>query len=63
MGQIFMALIVGSVFCRTPETTAGLFSAGSAIFFAVLLSALMALTEINTLYSAREIVKKQVSYA
>jgi len=63
MGQVFMALIVGSVFYGTPQTTAGLFSTGSAIFFAVLLSALIALTEISTLYSARPIIKKQASYA
>jgi ATP-binding cassette, subfamily G (WHITE), member 2, PDR len=63
MGQIFMALVVGSVFYGTQQTTAGLFSTSSAIFFAVLLSTLIALTEISTLYSARPIIRKQTSYA
>jgi energy-coupling factor transporter ATP-binding protein EcfA2 len=63
LGQIFMSLVVGSVFYGSPETTAGLFSTTSAIFFAILLSALIALTEINTLYSGRPVVEKQSSYA
>jgi hypothetical protein len=63
VGQTVMALIVGSVFFGTPNTTDGLFAMGSAIFFAVLLSALIALTEVNSLYSQRPIVVKQASYA
>jgi ATP-binding cassette, subfamily G (WHITE), member 2, PDR len=63
VGQTVMALIVGSVFYGTPNSTDGLFAMGSAIFFAVLLSALIALTEVNSLYSQRPIVVKQASYA
>lgn len=63
LGQIIMALVVGSVFYGTPNNTNGLFAMGSALFFAVLLSALIAITEINGLYSQRRIIEKQSSYA
>merc|ERR1711964_538081 len=36
---------------------------GGVLFFAVLLNALIAISEINTLYSQRPIVEKQASYA
>lgn len=58
-----MALIIGSVFYGTPNATAGFQSKGSALFFAVLLNALSAITEINSLYSQRPIVEKHASYA
>lgn len=63
IGQIIMALIIGSIFYGTPNTTSAFFSKGGVLFFAVLLNALIALSEINTLYSQRPIVEKQASYA
>ena len=45
--QIIMALIIGSIFFNTPQTTDSFFSKGSVLFFAVLLNALMSITEIN----------------
>lgn len=63
IGNIIMALIVGSVFFGTPDATAGFQSKGSVIFFAVLLNALSAIAEINNLYSQRPIVEKHKSYA
>lgn len=63
IGQIVMALIIGSVFYGTPNNTASFFQKGGVLFFAVLLNALIALTEINTLYDQRPIVEKQASYA
>ena len=62
-GQIVMALIVGSVFFGTANNTASFFARGSTLFFAVLLNALIAVTEINDLYQQRPIVIKQKSYA
>lgn len=62
-GQIAMALIIGSIFYGTPNTTSAFFQKGGVLFFAILLNALMALTEINALYSQRPIVEKQASYA
>lgn len=63
VGQIVMALIIGSVFWGTPTNTASFFQKGGVLFFAVLLNALIAISEINTLYSQRPIVEKQASYA
>ncbi|CAK4006136.1 ABC transporter CDR4 [Lecanosticta acicola] len=61
--NIVMALIIGSVFYGTPDATAGFQSKGAVLFFAILLSALIAITEINSLYDQRPIVEKHFSYA
>lgn len=47
LSQIVMALIIGSIFFNTPQTTDSFFSKGAVLFFAVLLNALMSITEIN----------------
>ena len=47
ISQIVMALIIGSIFFNTPQTTDSFFSKGSVLFFAILLNALMSITEIN----------------
>ncbi|KAL1956581.1 hypothetical protein VTO42DRAFT_7052 [Malbranchea cinnamomea] len=56
--QIIMALIIGSIFFNTPQTTDSFFSKGSVLFFAILLNALMSITEING-----PIVAKHFSFA
>ncbi|KIW81857.1 hypothetical protein Z517_04883 [Fonsecaea pedrosoi CBS 271.37] len=61
--QIAQALIIGSIFFGTPLSTGSFFAKGSVLFFAVLLSALQSIVEINTLYSQRPIVAKHKSYA
>ncbi|WPH02729.1 Hypothetical protein R9X50_00559700 [Acrodontium crateriforme] len=63
IGNIVMALIIGSVYFGTPNATAGFQSKGAALFFAVLLNALTAIAEINSLYAQRPIVEKHKSYA
>ena len=63
IGQIIMALIVGSVFYGTANNTQSFFSKGSTLFFAILLNALISISEINSLYDQRPIVEKQASYA
>ena len=63
ISQVIMALVVGSVFYGTPDNTESFFAQGSVLFFAVLLNALIAITEINRLYDQRPIVEKQASYA
>lgn len=63
IGQIMMALIVGSIFYGTSNTTGAFFAKGATLFFAILLNALIAITEINRLYDQRPIVEKQASYA
>ncbi|KAJ5753917.1 uncharacterized protein N7511_008070 [Penicillium nucicola] len=61
--NIIMALIIGSVFYGTTDATAGFTSKGATLFFAVLLNALTAMSEINNLYSQRPIVEKHNSFA
>jgi ATP-binding cassette, subfamily G (WHITE), member 2, PDR len=58
-----LAVILGSVFFGTPNTTDGFFAKGSVLFMAILLSALTAIAEINSLYAQRPIVEKHFSYA
>ncbi|KAM5437048.1 GTPase-activating protein [Microsporum ferrugineum] len=69
ISQIMMALIIGSLFFNTPQTTDGFFAKGSVIFFAILLNGLMSITEINGYvqklprYAQRPIVVKHVNFA
>nr|POE75585.1 zeb2-regulated abc transporter 1 [Quercus suber] len=63
VGNIIMALIIGSVFYDTPAATAGFTSKGATLFFAILINALSAISEINGLYVQRPIVEKHKSYA
>ncbi|KAJ5613769.1 CDR ABC transporter [Penicillium herquei] len=63
VSNIIMALIIGSVFYNSPDTTSGFTSKGAALFFAVLLNALTAMSEINSLYAQRPIIEKHNSYA
>lgn len=61
--QVVLGLIISSVFYGTPNATGGFGAKGAVIFFAVLLNALNAISEINTLYAQRPIVEKHASYA
>jgi len=63
IGQGSIALIIGSAFYGMVQDTNSFFAKSSIIFNAVLLNALVAITEINRLYDQRPIVEKQVSYA
>lgn len=54
---------IGSIFYGTPNASAGFFAKGSVLFFAILLNALISISEINALYDQRPIVEKQASYA
>jgi len=53
IGQIIMALIIGSIFYGTRDDTNSFFAKGSVLFLAVLLNALTAINEINSLYQQR----------
>lgn len=53
IGQVIMALIIGSIFYGTRDDTSSFFSKGSVLFFAILLNALVAINEINSLYQQR----------
>ncbi|KAF4425068.1 ABC transporter CDR4 [Fusarium austroafricanum] len=63
IGEIVIALVVGSVFYGTPETSDAFFSYGSVLFFSVLLNALMYITDTHNLYKEGSVVRKQASYA
>ncbi|KAJ5111144.1 hypothetical protein N7532_001679 [Penicillium argentinense] len=63
VSNIIMALIIGSVFYDSPFETSGFQARGATLFFAVLLNALTAMSEINSLYAQRPIVEKHNSYA
>ncbi|CAG8427174.1 unnamed protein product [Penicillium salamii] len=63
IGRIVMALIIGSIYFGTPHASAGFQSKGAALFFSVLMNALISITEINSLYDQRPIIEKQASYA
>ncbi|KAH0429411.1 ABC-2 type transporter [Colletotrichum camelliae] len=61
--NLMMALIIGSVFYGTPDSTSGFYAKGSVLFQAILINALTAISEINSLYDQRPIVEKHASYA
>ncbi|TQN68488.1 ZEB2-regulated ABC transporter 1, partial [Colletotrichum shisoi] len=61
--NVVLALVIGSVFYGTEDATAGFYSKGSVLFQAVLMNALTAISEINSLYDQRPIVEKHASYA
>ncbi|KAG6897004.1 hypothetical protein C0992_004715 [Termitomyces sp. T32_za158] len=55
---VFQALIVGSVFFKSPEATSAFFSRGGVLFFAILFAALSSMAEIPALYAQRPIVHR-----
>ncbi|EJD42304.1 pleiotropic drug resistance ABC transporter [Auricularia subglabra TFB-10046 SS5] len=57
---VFQAIIIGTVFLQVPDSTAAYFSRGGVIFFALLFSALTAMSEIPALYAQRPIVHRQM---
>ncbi|RKK64358.1 hypothetical protein BFJ69_g16769 [Fusarium oxysporum] len=59
IGEIVIALVVGSVFYGTPETSDAFFSYGSVLSFSVLLNVLMSMTDTHNLYKGRSVVRKQ----
>lgn len=63
ISKIVMAVVIGSIYYRTPANTDGFFAKGSVLFFSILFNALNAIVEINALYNQRPIVEKHASYA
>ncbi|KAG6090993.1 ZEB2-regulated ABC transporter 1 [Claviceps sp. LM220 group G6] len=63
IGNVVMALIIGSVFYNLDETSSSFFQRGALIFFACLMNAFSSALEILTLYSQRPIVEKHARYA
>ena len=62
VSNVIMALIVGSLFYGTPDTTDSFSSRGAVIFVAILANALTAISQIASMYAQRPIVEKHASY-
>lgn len=60
--SLCQALMVGSSYYNTRDTTLGAFSRGGAIFYCLLFYALMALAEISNLFLNKPILNKQRGY-
>ncbi|KAI1383447.1 ABC-2 type transporter-domain-containing protein [Hypoxylon trugodes] len=63
MLYVVIALVVGSIYYGTPNSTDSFQAKAAVLFLAILINALTALAEINTLYAQRPIVEKHASYA
>lgn len=61
--QTVLALIIGSIFFNSPDSSSAFFQKGAVLFFAVLMNALITINEIGLLYSQRPIIEKQARYA
>ncbi|KAJ2556100.1 ATP-binding cassette transporter snq2, partial [Coemansia sp. RSA 1933] len=57
------AIIVGTLFLRLPQTSAGAFTRGGVLFFALLFNSLTAQSEIPKSITGREVVYKHKSFA
>ncbi|KAJ1967304.1 ATP-binding cassette transporter snq2, partial [Dispira parvispora] len=58
-----MAVIVGSLFYKLPDTSEGAFTRGGVLFFALLFNTLVANSEIPKCFSSRPTIYKQNSFA
>ncbi|KAI1483164.1 ABC transporter ABCl1 [Daldinia eschscholtzii] len=63
VGNVVMALIVGSVFYNMQPNTSSFYQRGALLFFACLMNAFSSALEILTLYAQRPIVEKHSRYA
>jgi ABC-type multidrug transport system ATPase subunit len=60
--SLAMALIVGSCFYNSPETSAGLFTKGGAIFFSQVYQVTLAMAEVTGSFRGRPIVIKHKAF-
>ncbi|CAK7244663.1 MAG: ATP-binding cassette transporter snq2 [Sporothrix thermara] len=58
-----MALLAGSCFYNAPDTSAGLFVKGGAVFFALLYNSMAAMSEVTESFKGRPILTKHKSFA
>lgn len=63
IAQVVQALIIGSMFYGTEDATQGFRAKAAALVFAVIMNAMVAIAEIQSLYDQRPIVEKHKSYA
>ncbi|KAK2672901.1 hypothetical protein RAB80_010444 [Fusarium oxysporum f. sp. vasinfectum] len=62
-GLLFQGLIVGSLFYNLPDTAAGAFPRGGALFFLLLFNALLALAEQTAAFESKPILLKHKSFS
>ncbi|GAO19307.1 uncharacterized protein UV8b_05188 [Ustilaginoidea virens] len=62
-GVLFQGLIVGSLFFNLPQTAAGAFPRGGALFFLLLFNALLALAEQTAAFESKPILLKHKSFS
>lgn len=62
IGQVVMALIIGSVFYNLPDETSALYSRGALLFFAILMAAFQSALEVNPYSSSLRTQESDVSY-
>ncbi|KAK7465001.1 ATP-binding cassette transporter snq2 [Stygiomarasmius scandens] len=60
---VFQAIITGTVYLKSEESTAAYFSRGGVLFFALLFSALATMAEIPSLFSQRPILLRHMQWA
>lgn len=62
-GVVYQGLIVGSLFFQQPDTAAGAFTRGGALFFILLFNSLLALAEQTASFEAKPILLKHKNFS
>lgn len=60
--SLSMALIAGSCFYNSPDTTAGLFTKGGAVFFSLLYNCIVAMSEVTESFKGRPVLVKHKGF-
>ncbi|EPQ31307.1 uncharacterized protein PFL1_01492 [Pseudozyma flocculosa PF-1] len=60
---LLQALVIGSLFYNAPDTSAGLFLKGGALFFAVLYNSMTAMSEVTDSFTGRPVMAKHRAFA
>ncbi|KAH7053456.1 multidrug resistance protein CDR2 [Macrophomina phaseolina] len=63
VSTLAQALIAGSLFYNAPATSAGLFTKGGALFFALMYNSLLAMSEVTDSFTGRPVLAKHRSFA
>ncbi|EFQ32652.1 ABC-2 type transporter [Colletotrichum graminicola M1.001] len=63
VSTLVQALIAGSLFYQSPNTTGGLFMKGGALFFALLFNSLLSMSEVTNSFTGRPVLLKHKSFA
>ncbi|KAI1827147.1 ABC multidrug transporter [Xylaria intraflava] len=61
--NVVQAIITGSLFYNAPDTSAGLTAKGGSLFFAMLYSSLLSMSEVTNSFEARPVLAKHRGFA